>query len=470
MIYDLTYIKEMDLKWQMAMLTMRARRFLQRTRWNLGANETTTIGFDMSKVECYNFYKRGHFVRECRSPRDNKNKDTPRRTVPVEASTSNALVSWCDGVSSYDWSFQADEEPTNYALVAFTSSSSSSSSGSDNKVAPCSKACSKAYATLQSYYDKLIIDFRKSQFDVLSYKIELRKKFKKAKKERDELKHTFKKFEASSKNLNKLLESQITDKTSLGYDNQVFKSQVFDCDEFTSYESNDSVHTSLVHDRHKSGEGYHVVLPPYIRTFMPPKPDLVFHAPPPASETVPNVGNPQQALKDKGVIDSGFSRHMTKNISYLLDFEEINGGYFAFGGNPKGGKITSKDTKCVVLSSDFKLPDENHVLLRVPREKNMYNVDLKNVVSSGDLTCLFVKVIGFKLYPGKASLGRSSDRGCTGKSYFKRDDYWVYDGGGGNISQMGLSCSCRSGRRGGGGVQVVGGKLAGREAQYLFLK
>nr|GEX59871.1 putative ribonuclease H-like domain-containing protein [Tanacetum cinerariifolium] len=117
-------------------------------------------------------------------------------------------------------------------------------------------------------------------------------------------------------------------------------------------------------------------------------------------------GNPQQALKDKGIIDSGCSRHMTGNISYLSDFEEINGGYVAFGGNPKGGKITGKVShKCVTrrtvffsqtlnvlfLSSDFKLPDENHVLLRVPRENNMYNVDLKNVVPSGDLTCLFAK-------------------------------------------------------------------------------
>nr|GEZ36603.1 ribonuclease H-like domain-containing protein [Tanacetum cinerariifolium] len=74
----------MDLKWQMAMLTMRAKRFLKRTGRNLGANRTYTIGFDMSKVECYNFHRRGYFPMECRSPRDNRIKDTPRRTVPVE--------------------------------------------------------------------------------------------------------------------------------------------------------------------------------------------------------------------------------------------------------------------------------------------------------------------------------------------------------------------------------------------------
>nr|GEU66262.1 hypothetical protein [Tanacetum cinerariifolium] len=82
---------------------------------------------------------------------------------------------------------------------------------------------------------------------------------------------------------------------------------------------------------------------------------------------------------------------MIENISYLSDFEEINRGYVAFGRNPKGGKITGKDTECVVLSFDFKLPDENYVLLRVPRENNMYNVDLKNIVPSGDLTSLFEK-------------------------------------------------------------------------------
>nr|GEW79602.1 ribonuclease H-like domain-containing protein [Tanacetum cinerariifolium] len=89
---DVDDLKEMDLKWQMAMLT----------------------------VECYNCHKKGHFARECRSPKDTK------RNVPVKTSTSNALVSQCDGVGNYEWSFQAEEEPTNYALIAFTSSSSSS--------------------------------------------------------------------------------------------------------------------------------------------------------------------------------------------------------------------------------------------------------------------------------------------------------------------------------------------------------
>ncbi|GJY10965.1 hypothetical protein Tco_0379150 [Tanacetum coccineum] len=55
-------------------------------------------------------------------------------------------------------------------------------------------------------------------------------------------------------------------------------------------------------------------------------------------------GNPQQDLQEKGVIDNGYSRHMTGNMSYLTNFEEIEGGYVAFGGNPKGRKITGSGT------------------------------------------------------------------------------------------------------------------------------
>nr|GEU43481.1 ribonuclease H-like domain-containing protein [Tanacetum cinerariifolium] len=143
-----------------------------------------------------------------------------------------------------------------------------------------------------------------------------------------------------------------------------------------------------------------------------------------------NQGNPQLELQDKGVIDSECSRHMTRNMYYLSEYEKINSGYVAFGGDPKGGKITGKEkintdklnfedvyfvkelkfnlfsvsqmcdkknsvlvtnTESVVLSHNFKLLDESQVLLRVLRKNNMYNVDLKNVAPSRGLTCLFAK-------------------------------------------------------------------------------
>nr|GEZ87486.1 hypothetical protein [Tanacetum cinerariifolium] len=105
---DVDDLEEMDLRWQMAMLTMRARRYLQKTGRNLGANGPTSMGFNMSKVECYNCHRKGHFARECRSPKDSRRPgavEPLRKTVSVETSTSNALVSQVDGIRSYDWSY-----------------------------------------------------------------------------------------------------------------------------------------------------------------------------------------------------------------------------------------------------------------------------------------------------------------------------------------------------------------------------
>ncbi|GJR67686.1 ribonuclease H-like domain-containing protein [Tanacetum coccineum] len=71
-------------------------------------------------------------------------------------------------------------------------------------------------------------------------------------------------------------------------------------------------------------------------------------------------------------------------MSYLTNYKEIDGGYVAFGGNPKRGKITGKVPLKLLI-------DESQVLLRVPRNNNMYSVDLKNIVHKGGLTCLFTK-------------------------------------------------------------------------------
>nr|GEU66522.1 hypothetical protein [Tanacetum cinerariifolium] len=170
---DADDLEEMDLKWQMAMLTMRAMR-------------------------------------------DTRNKDTQRRTVLVETSTSNSLVSQCDGVGL---------ESVEARLVV--------------------------YQQNQNVFEE---DIKLLKLDVMlrdNALLELRKKFEKAKQERDD--------------------------------------QVFDCDEFNSSELNESMPTSPMHDRYKSSEGYHAVPPPYIGNFMPPKPDLVFNDALSASEAVLNV-------------------------------------------------------------------------------------------------------------------------------------------------------------------------------------
>ncbi|GJW76302.1 nuclear pore complex protein NUP1-like protein isoform X2 [Tanacetum coccineum] len=150
-------IEEMDLRWQMAMLTMRARRFLKNTRRKLTVNGNETISFDKSKVECYNCHKRGHFARECRAPRnqDNKNKESSRRSVPVETSTFTALVS-CDGLSGYDWSDQAEEGP-NYALMAYSSSGPDSKASNDSI---CLKSCLETVKLLKSQTIKIFKEIR----------------------------------------------------------------------------------------------------------------------------------------------------------------------------------------------------------------------------------------------------------------------------------------------------------------------
>ncbi|GJR06323.1 ribonuclease H-like domain-containing protein [Tanacetum coccineum] len=257
-------IEEMDLRWQMAMLTMRARRFLKNTGRKLTINGNETIGFDKSKVECYNCHKRGHFARECRAPRnqDNKNKESSRRSVLVETSTSTALVS-CDGLGGYDWSDQAEEGP-NYALMAYSSSSSDSEVSNDSN---CSKSCMETVKLLKSQNDQLLRDLEKSSLMVLGYKTglesveeklefykknesvyvekinglkwdiqvgeitirELRKKLEKIQKEKDSIQFNVDKFENASKSLNKIIECQIVDNS-----------------------------------------------PPYTGNFMPPTPDLSF--------------------------------------------------------------------------------------------------------------------------------------------------------------------------------------------------
>ncbi|GKE48694.1 hypothetical protein Tco_1479952, partial [Tanacetum coccineum] len=90
-------------------------------------------------------------------------------------------------------------------------------------------------------------------------------------------------------------------------------------------------------------------------------------------------GNPQQDLKDKGVIDSGCSRHMTENKSYLTVMKKLMEDLLPLEVIPKEGKLLGK------------LTDENHVLLKVPRKDNMYIIDLKNFIPQGGLTCLFAK-------------------------------------------------------------------------------
>ncbi|GKF27788.1 ribonuclease H-like domain-containing protein, partial [Tanacetum coccineum] len=104
-------LKEMDLKWQVAMLSMRVKHFYKKTGRKLIFNGKEPVGFDKTNVECFNCHRRCHFARECRAQRNQGNRNGD-----------------ADGLG-YDWSYIAQDEPTKFALMAYTSNSS----GSDTK-------------------------------------------------------------------------------------------------------------------------------------------------------------------------------------------------------------------------------------------------------------------------------------------------------------------------------------------------
>ncbi|GJS72380.1 ribonuclease H-like domain-containing protein [Tanacetum coccineum] len=248
-------LEEMDLRWQMAMLTIRARRFLKNTGRRITVNGNKSIGFDKSKVECYNCHKRGHFARECRASRnqDNRNRESSRKSIPVEITRASEAkpkaVRKNNGAPIIeDWVSDSEEENVSQTKIE-------------------KKTAKPSFVK---------IDFVKA------------------------------------KQINK------TDRKTT---KQVKSKAVVNA----------------------------------------ARPKAVVNA---VKGNNVNVGNPQVDLQDQGVIDSGCSRHMIGNMSYLTDYEEIDGGCVAFRENPKGGKITEKGT-IKTGNLDFENVSSNYCLCYV---------------------------------------------------------------------------------------------------------
>nr|GEW27301.1 hypothetical protein [Tanacetum cinerariifolium] len=355
---------------------------------NLGDNRVTSMGFDMSKVECYNCNRKGHFARECRSPKDSRRSgatEQQRRTALVENSTSNTLVSQCDGIGSYDWSYQADEDPANFALMAITSSSSSSDNETNEKhgLGYFSSESDCESLSPGSPSDRLqpsggyhVVPppitgtFMPPKPNLVFYTAHIAV-------ETDH--YAFTVQLSSSKPAQDL--SHIT---------RPLAPIIKDCDYHAKKKGQPTPRNYAHRGYNKKNASFthkhppkHMVpaavltqsKPVSITAFRPISADVpkimvtrprhahsidtkykspirrhITHSPSPNTSNSPHrvtpaqalVGNPQYALKDKGVIDRGCSRHMAGNMSYLSNFEELNGGYVAFGGNPKGGKISGK--------------------------------------------------------------------------------------------------------------------------------
>ncbi|GJU87573.1 ribonuclease H-like domain-containing protein [Tanacetum coccineum] len=494
-------LEAMDLKWQLSLLSVREKKYYQRTGKKIFINANDITGYDKSKVECYNYHKLGHVARECRAPRSKesqfRNQDSTRKQGNNEDKSSKAMLA-IDGVG-FDWSDMAEEQvQTNMALMAF----------SDSEVytdKTCSKTCLKNYETLKKQCDDLLVKLNESEFKATTYKRAykdyeinvLKSELEKVKQEKDGIDFKIEKFEKASKDLDQLLGSQITNKCKkgLGYsavppphpliynrpnkldlsysgldefkepefkDNSKENSVESLVEEQVSQDKSSFVETSPNVDKetifpvNKKSLNSKVMVPGEIvrrsNVVCNKKSDnskensieslveeqvsqdtssFVESSPNVDKETVFPVnkkGKPQH--DDKGFVDSGCSRHMTGNIAYLSDFKEFDGGYVAFRGGAYGGRITGKgtlktdnldfkdvyfinelkfnlfrvshmcdkknyvlftDTECLVISPNFKLPDENQILLKIPRKDNMYSFDMKNIVPKESLTCLVAK-------------------------------------------------------------------------------
>ncbi|GJT51087.1 ribonuclease H-like domain-containing protein [Tanacetum coccineum] len=272
----------MDLKWQVAMTSMRLKKFYKKTgrRLQFGANKP--VGFDKTNVECFNCHNTGHFARECRSKgnqesrrRDAGNtgyraKDNRRRPGKQKEPKALATLNG-EGVN---WTGHAEDEQENFALMAY------SNSGLDTKVTSCSKECVESFAKLKKLYDEQreqlgdasieiqaytqaikkveaqLVTHQKNQLwyeekirfrkidlddktDVLKYH---KKLLAEAVKEKKELKTKLENFQSYSKGLSKLLNSQMSTRDKSGL-------------------------------RFANVEGMHAVPPPMIRNYMPSGPD-----------------------------------------------------------------------------------------------------------------------------------------------------------------------------------------------------
>nr|GEX89664.1 putative ribonuclease H-like domain-containing protein [Tanacetum cinerariifolium] len=479
-------LDEMDLKWQMAMLTVRARRFLQRTGRNLGANGPTSMGFDMLKVECYNCHKKGYFARECRSPKDTRRNDQaePQRNVPVETSTSNALVSYDaslpvsltndryhsrDGYHAvpppYTGTFMPPKPDlvfhnapivnkivhTTFNVELSPTKPNTNLSHTHRPSAPIIEDWVSASADDSEPEIPQNAPTANLKTAILKPKSHGNSRNRKAFFVCKSLTYLIKDYDFYKKKIaqtparnhaHRGNHQQYSRMTLPNPQRHVVPTAVLTKSKLVPITTTTPV-TAVVRKTHvtRPRQAKIVVTKPY----STPRRNINRISSPKVSNFLPKVTTVKVLMVNvvKGVLGKWVwkpkcpildhvSRHLSasmtlKRFAYndALRRSKINGGYVTFGGNPKGGKISRKgkirtekldfeevyfvkelkfnlfsvsqmcdkknnvlftDTECIVLSPEFKLSDENQVLLRVSRENNMYNVDLKNIVPSGDLT------------------------------------------------------------------------------------
>nr|GEX72899.1 hypothetical protein [Tanacetum cinerariifolium] len=339
-------LEEIDLKWQLALLSMRARRYFQRTGKNITINRSDTAGYDKTMVECFNCHKMGHFSRECKSPRNQesrpKNQDSSRKTVNVEDTSSKAMVAIDE--AGFDWSYMADDEaPTNMVLMAFSDSEEFQHLEFKGYGPKDSKSiCVDTSNKIKKALDALIIE----DWDLIAMMMSLKQSSSRAATPVSAARPIYTAAPKPLVNVAKPRQNALQKSHSLS--RRPFYKQTT----LKNRNLNNKANTAK--------------------------------------------GDPQDALKDQGYFDSRCSRHITGNICYLTDFKEHVEGMLHLEEElkvmcDKKNSVLFTDTDCFVLSPNFKLADESQVLLKVPRKNNMYNFDMNNIVPQKDLTCLLTK-------------------------------------------------------------------------------
>nr|GEU92676.1 putative ribonuclease H-like domain-containing protein [Tanacetum cinerariifolium] len=268
-------IEDMDLKWQLALLSMRSKRFFYKIRKKITINGSDTEGFDMSKVECYNCHKMGHFARECKGPRnqDSKNRyqDSSRRTMLVEETPPKVMVA-IDGVGFQSYNVV----PPPATLVYNTGSEIESKNASEDIL-----------NKLKEYPDSPLVKDRVSD------------------------------------NKDCLVKSLImVEKT-------------------TVIPTIAKVEVVRIKQQEKPFRKIISTRPKAVNTARP-SPTVV-------NDIRANQGHLQKVQEDQGYIDSGCSRHMIGNMSYLSKFKESNRGYVTFRGGANYGRITATDETTGIL-------------------------------------------------------------------------------------------------------------------------
>ncbi|KAJ9551928.1 hypothetical protein OSB04_015973 [Centaurea solstitialis] len=266
-------LEEMDIKWQMAMLTMRIKRFIKRTgRNNFGMKREDGAGFDKSKVRCYKCNDLGHFARECKRKGRQPNNQT-KFNKNSSANTSQALVS-LEGFG-FDWSDQAEEAAQNQALMAQISETSTSEIPSEVTSKICSKACIE---TVKKYRDhnqntcdniKKLEQFRRESNEVIS-SLEDQIKAYQANELQFDYDQNYWKWEKNQYEL-KLAKCR----AELEKVRTELEKSKADLEKFSkASKAMDEILKAQVNDDLKRRIGYHNTPPPYNNNYIPPKSNL----------------------------------------------------------------------------------------------------------------------------------------------------------------------------------------------------